>query len=147
MTCGNARIYVILKSAKMLNMKSDTPAHTQQQHILFGHTSQGSIFLWHSRCLMNASLLPPNPPSHTTRLARDSTVRQKSHQELRHESKYWFFWAIKWNREERNEMREWKSLQMEIQQGLLLLPQSSLIIGKKMLFFLPSGEDGRLQQS
>lgn len=44
-------------------------------------------------------------------------------------------------------MRERKSLQMEIQQGILLLLQNSLIIGTKIMGFLPSGEDGILQQN
>lgn len=58
-TCGNDRICVILKSGKMINTKSQIPAHTQQQHVLFGHASQGSIFLWHSSLLVECISATP----------------------------------------------------------------------------------------
>lgn len=115
--CGNelnTRICVVPKSGKMKNTKFQTPAHTQLQHVRFGCASQGSLFLWNNRLLMNTSLLPPNPLSLPTRPDRDSTLRPKSDQELRSDNKYWVFWAGRWNREERNEGRKRKSLQMEI---------------------------------
>lgn len=45
----NTRIYV--KSGKMVNTVSHSPFHCQLQHIGFGYTTQGSIFLCDNRLL------------------------------------------------------------------------------------------------